>query len=391
MAHAVQTLAAAARNPARRLAGAGRRGLRRMLRRPRRVLLLKTWNDRLGDLVLASGTLQHYRRLFADARLELACADPFAEYFRHCPHLDAVVPLGDFGTTRRRYAPASPWNAGRYDRVVLLRRTPNARDYALLDGFRPAWTAGLAGDRLLIDPAEAERHEARLDCAAPVPAPDPQVHELELQAQLLRALGAEVRGAADVWPECWTSAADRERAAGWLSGAEPGRPVVVVAPCGSAPIRDWTAEGFRGLLDALPACTLAWVGTRRDAEWAAALSAIRADSIRHVDLTCKTTINEAAEVVRRADLVVAAEAAVFHLAAALRRPALCLAGGGHWGRFVPWGQADRTRVLTNPLDCFGCNWTCIRPRVECLQGIDSAAAARGAAELLGAGPGGSSA
>ncbi|MGD9781171.1 MAG: glycosyltransferase family 9 protein [Kiritimatiellia bacterium] len=391
MATALQTVAAAVRNPARRLAGAGRRGLRRVLRRPRRVLLLKTWNDRLGDLVLASGTLRHYRRLFAGARLELACADPFAEYFRHCPHVDAVVPLGDFGTTRRRYAAASPRNAGRYDRVVLLRRTPNARDYALLDGFRPAWTAGMAGDRLLIDPAEAERHEARLDCAAQVFAQEPPVHELEMQARLLRAVGAEVRGIEDVWPECWTTAADRNRAAGWLSGAAPGRPVVVVAPCGSAPIRDWNAEGFRRLLAALPACTLAWMGTQRDAEWAASLAAAGPDSIRQVDLTGKTTINEAVEVVRRADLVVAAEAAVFHLAAALRRPALCLAGGGHWGRFVPWGKADRVRVLTNRLDCFGCNWTCIRPRVECLQGIDSAAAARAAAELLGVGPEGSGA
>lgn len=40
--------------------GASRAVLRRFRRDSPRVLLLKTWNDRLGDLVLMSGTLKHY-------------------------------------------------------------------------------------------------------------------------------------------------------------------------------------------------------------------------------------------------------------------------------------------------------------------------------------------
>lgn len=375
-------LAAEARDKGPRLLGTQRMAFRRWRRNPRKILLLKTWNDRLGDLVLVSGALRHYRRLYDACRLEMACADSFVDYFRHCPHVDAVVPLSKFSTSRQRYSNASPWNAGRYDHVILLRRTPNRRDYELLDSFRPAWTAGITGDHLLIAPEEAEAYETRLDRAAPVALRNPPAHELEIQAGLLRTLGAEIHGVDDVWPECWTGAADSAKVEEWLGGKNMCRPVVVVAPCGSAPIRDWNVQGFRQILDSLPACTLVWAGGARDGEFLADMNWPAPVHIRRLDLVGKTTINELAEILRRADLVVAAESAVFHLAAALRRPAVCLAGGGHWGRFVPWGGGDRTRVLTHRLDCFGCGWECHRTSVECLQSISTDEVMRAARELL---------
>lgn len=368
-----------------RTAGAVRVGLRRLRRARGRVLLLKAWNERLGDLVLMSGTLRHYRRLYADCRLELACADPCLEYFRHCPHLDAAVSLGRLGVAAQRSGADVLRNAGRYDRVISMRRTPNGRDYALLESLRPAWTTGITGDHLLINPAQAAECEARLDCPVPVPAGGPLLHELEVQMRLLKAVGADARSVDDLWPECWTADADAATAERWVSGLDRGKPVIVWAPCGSAPIRDWNVTGFHHVFKSLPECTMVLAGTERDAQFQAGVNWENLGHIRRLDLLGKTSINELVEVVRRSDLVISAEAACFHLAAALRKPAICLAGGGHWGRFVPWGMEDRTRVLTRKLDCFGCGWTCCRPTVECIQEIPPADVARAALELLGRG------
>lgn len=379
-------LAAETRDKGPRLLGTPRMVFRRWRRNPRKILLLKTWNDHLGDLILISGTLRHYRRLYVDCRLELACPDSYAGYFQHCPHLDAVVPLSCFGTTMEKYvkgAPTwSPWNSGRYDRVISLRRTPLEMDYGLIQSLRPAWTAGMTGDHLSLRAAEASKHEALLNCAAAVPWQDPPVHEFEIQLNLLKALGAEVRGPDDIWPECWTTAEDVAQAKTWLTGLAPGIPVLVWAPCGSWPIRDWNAEGYRQVFAALPECALVMVGTGRDAQFTAGMDWSGMSHIRRIDLVGKTSSNELAEVVRKADLVLSAETAVFHLAAMLRRPAICLAGGGHWGRFVPWGLPGRTRVLTRPLECFGCGWICRRPTVECIQGIGPGEVIRHAEELL---------
>lgn len=369
--------------------GVARASFRRLRREPPRVLLLKTWNDRLGDLVLMSGTLRHYRRLYADCRLDLACADPYVDFFRHCPHVDHVAPLSRYCKAQQRYSPPSPWNSGCYDRVVVLRRTPTLRDYVLLDSFRPAWTAGMSGDHLQIPPLEARQQECRLNCAVPVPAQDPPVHEFDMQMRLLRALGAEVPGIDSIWPECWTSAEEASQVDRWFADLTPAKPLVVWAPCGSAPIRDWNVAGFRRVFKSLPTCVLTMTGTLRDAQFAEGMDWEGLSHIRRLDLIGKTTILELVELLRRADLVISAETATFHLAAALRRPAICLAGGGHWNRFVPWGMEDRTRVLTNPLDCFECNWLCTRPTVECLQNLDPEAMVRCVAALLGGRQGGS--
>ncbi len=363
-----------------------RKTVRRLGGAPRRVLLLKTWNDRVGDLVLVTGVLRHYRRRYADCRLELACADDYVELFRHCPHVDAVRPLGEFHFNLGGHRRPKPWNAGRYDRVILMRRNPAKRDYRLLDSFRPAWTAALAGDPLLVDPALARQQEELLDCAVPVPAGEPPVHELEAQLALLRAQGGGAAGPEALWPEFWPGPGDAERAAALWRDVPPDRPAIVLAPCGSASVRDWNPAGYREVFAALAPCTVVLAGTQRDRHFAKGMEISGLPGVRVVDLIGRTSIAELVAVIRRADLVMGAESGAFHAAAALGKRAVCIAGGGHWGRFVPWGLADRTRILTRQLDCFGCSWKCRRPSVECIQGVAPADVVQSVRELLAGKP-----
>ena len=363
--------------------GRWRAWTRRFCGAPRRVLLLKTWNDHLGDMILINGTLSHYRRFYAGCQLELACADNYVQLFRHCPHVDAVRPLGEFHFNLGRYHLLKPWNAGRYDRVISMRRNPSKRDYQLLESFRPAWTAALAGDPLLIDPALARQQEELLDCAVPVPASQPPRHELDAQLALLRAQGGAASGTDELWPVFWPEPGRSERRVErmWLE-LPADRPAIVVAPCGSASIRDWNTDGYRQVAAALSPCTVVLVGTQRDRHFAKHLDWFGLPDVRVANWIGRTDIVELVEVIRKADLVIGAESAAFHVAVALGKRTICIAGGGHWGRFVPWGAADRTRVLTHPLDCFGCNWKCHRPTVECIQGVAPETVAQSARELL---------
>jgi len=56
-----------------------------------------------------------------------------------------------------------------------------------------------------------------------------------------------------------------------------------------------------------------------------------------------------------------------HLAAALGIPVFAIFGGGHDQRFHPVG--NRVAVVTRPMACFGCEWDCAWPEVECLTGL----------------------
>jgi len=78
-----------------------------------------------------------------------------------------------------------------------------------------------------------------------------------------------------------------------------------------------------------------------------------------------------------AQVVIAPETGLAHVAATLGIPTFLVAGGGHWGRFIPYPAEAPflLKVLYHPLPCYGCGWHCIyrlRPGQPffCLQTID---------------------
>lgn len=81
-----------------------------------------------------------------------------------------------------------------------------------------------------------------------------------------------------------------------------------------------------------------------------------------------TSLETLTELICHADLVVTNDTSAVHIAAAFGVPAVCIAGGGHFGRFVPYPEVTespaRTRpsIVFNQMPCFNCDWKCIYPR-----------------------------
>jgi ADP-heptose:LPS heptosyltransferase len=83
------------------------------------------------------------------------------------------------------------------------------------------------------------------------------------------------------------------------------------------------------------------------------------------DLAGKTTLMETGALLKNARLAIANESAVAHFATLLGTRAVVLLGGGHFGRFMPYGKdvdaAIRPIVVFQSMDCYGCNWQCCFP------------------------------
>lgn len=82
-----------------------------------------------------------------------------------------------------------------------------------------------------------------------------------------------------------------------------------------------------------------------------------------INLTGVTTLIDLALIVAGAKLVLANDTSTTHLAAAVGVPVVCIAGGGQYGRFVPYEvEALDGRPLPfciiHRMNCFGCNWDC---------------------------------
>ena len=83
------------------------------------------------------------------------------------------------------------------------------------------------------------------------------------------------------------------------------------------------------------------------------------------NMTSRTSLSEMVNVIGRAQLLVANETGSVHIAVAIRTPVITIAGGGHYGRFVPYQIEEKGTmcqlpiVVIHKMPCFECNWQCI--------------------------------
>lgn len=90
---------------------------------------------------------------------------------------------------------------------------------------------------------------------------------------------------------------------------------------------------------------------------------VRSGGVEVVDLIGSTTLSEFAAIIKGASLVLANDSSAVHVAAAVGTKAICLAGGGHFGRFVPYllqtpARAPLPATVFHRMECYYCNLHC---------------------------------
>jgi len=84
---------------------------------------------------------------------------------------------------------------------------------------------------------------------------------------------------------------------------------------------------------------------------------------RIINKVSQTTLLQLAGLIKHAQFILTNETSAVHFAAAVRTPAICILGGGHFGRFMPYPNAldkpDLPRAMYCEMKCFNCDWNCI--------------------------------
>jgi hypothetical protein len=142
---------------------------------------------------------------------------------------------------------------------------------------------------------------------------------------------------------------------------------IVIAPGASWQPRGWPVAHFAALIQQLAsqfAIDFVLCGGKEDQTLCDELSQ-KVNSSNLINLAGQTKLLELIEIIRGAVLVVSNESSPVHIAAAIATPSVCLLGGGHFGRFMPY--IIEKPALTPPtapiavwheMDCFGCSWKC---------------------------------
>jgi len=329
--------------------------LLRVTRQPSTLMIVRV--DRIGDFVLwfpfAHRLVQAYGE--RGCRVVMIVGTDCAELARNVEGVDEVWPVDRMA-----------FRVNPFYRAAFLNRV---RRFGAEEAIQPAYSRipslgdaiiRLTGARRRLawkgDSANATRLEVCLGNRAYTDLlsnPTDEISELLRNERLLERLGI------DAVPTAPVTLPRRPLTAPPL----PAR-YFVMALGASQGLKQWPTDRFGHIADRIHRET-GWTGVvcggRGDRPLAADMA--RAAQIPVVDLTGHTSLAELTDVIARAELLVSNDTAAVHIAAAVGTPSVCVAGGGQYGRFVPYPVSRLAayappRLVVHPLPCFGCDWNC---------------------------------
>ncbi len=313
-----------------------------------RILLIKP--SSLGDIVHALPVLNGLRKRYPSARIDFLVAQPFAPLLEDHPQIDGLIRFdrkrfGRFGrdakVARELWRFLRDLRDRRYDLVVDLQGL-----------FRSGFFARATAAPVRIGPRDAREGARWFYTHRFAPRAD-ETHVVDQCYAVARMLGFEDVPVTFVLPvPAGARQTVRRRLAEEGLGGEV--PYAVLAPGARWETKRWPAERFaetaeRLTTDAGLRCVV--VGSEGERERCERVASAAGAGVSN--WAGRTSLMELTALIEGATVVVAHDSAVVHLAAALRRPVVCIVGPTDPRRTGPYGQLDRCVRLDLPCSpCF---------------------------------------
>ncbi len=330
--------------------------------------------DAIGDFVLWLGVAARLRELYPGERITLVTTELNAPLAKALPYWDEIVTIVPLRLAR----------TFGYRRSVLRDLRARAFRVALHPTYSRAATTGDALvratgalERIGFDGDTAnsgtfERAMTRRWYTRLVDDGSLHINELERNAIFLAAISD---GRLRPQPMSTLPAALLPPA------LEVAVPFFVVFPGASWSGKQWPLERFGTVLNST-ACETGWTpvlcGSAGEEGLCERLA--KMSRVGSINLAGKTTLPEFCELLRRAELVVSNDTSTVHIAAAVGTQSVCIVGGGHFGRFLPYADAAAATIAAPPavvnhkMRCYGCDWKCSQPHesggpMPCIAGV----------------------
>lgn len=314
--------------------------------------------DAIGDFIIWLDSAKEYRLLFPQKRITLIANSVWADLARGLPYWDDVWALDLRRFTRN---PLYRW--------MILCNVSQARFASAIQPTfsRALWhgdsvirathatqCTGSVGDMSNIadnDKDIANRWYTRLLPASPNP-----LMELQRNAEFISHLtDKKFKASLPQLPVLTTLPKRLQVQADYF----------ILFPGASWNGRQWPTQRFAQVLEQLHR-RYGWqaVLCGSPAEGTLCQSIADETQVACLNLSGQTTLAELAELIRSARLLIGNETSAVHLAAAVGTPAVCILGGGHFGRFMPYPDPVvglKPLVAAHQMPCFNCNWRCSQP------------------------------
>lgn len=323
----------------------------------KKALLIKL--DAIGDFILWLDAAKEMLKLFPPDKYELTLIGnsvwiPFAEKL---PYFDAVWLVDRRNFLRNPFYRFTTLRKVRRNGFHMVIQPTFSREFVFGDAIVRASGAhekiGSQGDHTNTSPWQkrfSDRWYTRL-----IPAVDKPLMELVRNAEFIRGLGIN-----DFYADVSSIPIHSSLPTGFGI-----KDYYVLFPGAGVGLRQWPLSNFIELANRMYQAT-GWImvicGGSGDKHLGEALEN---NTDAALENWCgKTSLDELVAIIEGAHMLIGNETSAVHIAAALSIPSVCIMGGGHYGRFVPYQTEIEAKkpfpvVVTKKMSCFGCNWHCI--------------------------------
>ena len=318
-----------------------------------RLLLVRL--DAIGDFVVWLDSAKYYRTIYPDNHVVLVANSAWSELAFQLGYWDEV------------------WSVDRkaFTRNPLYRWCYMARIYraGFNTAIQPSFSRlSIYGDSVIrassaacriassSDSSDLSRHDrirSNRWYTNLLPASPGSLMELERNIQFVQHLGLKSAAAGLV---------SMPKLAVDLSRFKLTRPYYIISIGASDNRRKWPVEKYGEVARRISReSTLLPVVCGGKSDMPDALRLIDLLNFEVLNLTGSTSLSELCEIIRNARFLIGNESASVHLASAVHTDSICILGGGHFGRFVPYSEklsGIKPIPVSYPMECYGCNWSC---------------------------------
>jgi len=326
----------------------------------RRLLIVRT--DRMGDIILFAGALRYIRLHHPYYEISIVVDKEFRPLLANCPFVDRIIAVNK-RSLKRNIIHRHLFLLYIYTKKFMVCLNPMYSRELITDEIalwsaaprRVGWDSGHAN---MTSEEDARVNRVYTKTVFHRTENKPVVHELVNNRAFLEAIGIQV---SELLPQVFPlyTATSSSQTKGYA----------VVAIESAERYKVWPKAKFEALIEGLAKKTrVVIVGKAVRTvfhEGYYGPGPLSWDFYRHDNthnLVNETTIDELMNVVKHATLVIGNDTGVIHMASALGVRSVCIVGGGQFGRFIPYPQANGLVApvpVLHPMDCFNCNWKCI--------------------------------
>jgi len=328
--------------------------------------------DAIGDFVIFTSTLEYFRKKYENFEITLILQDRVKELAKSCSYIDSVI---FFNEKKYRhnlfYKSLFLWKIYKQyfeicinpvysreriiDEIVLW---SNAKEKI---GWNTQSSNMTSKEKKRGDKIYTKLFNSKLSKYA---------HELERNKEFLHELEIEIK---DFDTQNYYGHKEKKHIDKMFKQFNlDGKQIFVIIPGSLNQYRQWSCENWKNLMTGIIEITgnlkFLIIGSKKDKE----LIGIKPTDFLYkytVNLCGQLVLNELGPLFENCFLVIGNETGPMHIAIASGVSTIAIMGGGHFGRFMPYGDMRKNRFVYKKMDCFQCNWKCIYSEKRCITEI----------------------